>query len=340
VTAHNDEANRRDAESAENVNGARDATKAVHSVKERRHCCRPYYRSADICFISTEDEAPEKYAADRLLGPDGKQRVYSEDIYPMFLPLADNEYGQKMREYVEEILDKDGCDADGVYWDEMSQSRFTYHYGAPWDGLSGDVDKAKLTLTRKKSAVSLITQPFREEMVQRLLGNNIPLIGNGNPRTTTMMKYHFPRFIETGSLSNLVRGQLYSPIALGDHLTERNTQDCVNNMRRCLDYGSVYYFYHEQVTVDYPSITENMFPCTPIELGKGYIIAQERILTNRSGNFGWGDDSEADVHVYGPDGVEVAFKYQVIEKDGAKYVELRLPRDYMAALVRRGNGGG
>jgi len=285
------------------------------------------------CFISTEDEAPEKYAAEAILAPDGTPRVYSKDIYPMFLPLVDNAYGQKMREYVEMILDE--CGADGVYWDELSQSRWQYHFGEPWDGVSATVDREKLTITRKKSAVSLITQPFREEMLQRLLDNDIPLIGNGNPRTTTMMKYHFPRFIETGSISNLVKGHLYTPIALGDHLTERNTQHCVNNMRRCLNYGAVYYFYHDQVSVDYPSITESMFPCTPIELGEGYIIAEERILTNRSGNFGWGDDSQADVYAYGPDGGEVAFEYQVVEKDGANYYELRLPRDYMAVLIRR-----
>ncbi len=285
------------------------------------------------CFISTEDEAPEKYAAEAILAPDATPRVYSKDIYPMFLPLVDNAYGQKMREYVEMILDE--CGADGVYWDELSQSRWQYHFGEPWDGVSATVDREKLTISRKKSAVSLITQPFRQRMVQRLLDNDIPLIGNGNPRTTTMMKYHFPRFIETGSISNLVKGHLYTPIALGDHLTERNTQHCVNHMRRCLKYGSLYYFYHDQVSVDYPSLTESMFPCTPIELGEGYIIAQERILTNRSGNFGWGDDSEADVYAYGPDGGEVAFEYTVIEKDGANYYELRLPRDHMVALVRR-----
>jgi len=238
-----------------------------------------------------------------------------------------------MREYVAMILNE--CGADGVYWDEMSQSRWAYHYGEPWDGLSADVDRERLTISRKKSAVSLITQPFRQEVVSRLLAEGIPLIGNGNPLTTSMMKYHFPRFIETGSLSNLVRGQLYSPIALGDHLSERTTQHCVANMRRCLDYGAVYYFYHDQVTAEYPSLTERMFPCTPIELGNGYLIAEERILTNRSGNFGWGDDSEAEVYVYGPEGREVEFEHQVIEKDGARYVELRMPRDYMAALVRR-----
>jgi hypothetical protein len=42
---------------------------------------------------------------------------------------------------------------------------------------------------------------------------------------------------------------------------------------------------------------------------------------NTSGNFGCGDDS--------------AFEAPLIEHEEARYVELRLPRDYMAAIVRR-----
>ena len=74
----------------------------------------------------------------------------------------------------------------------------------------------------------------------------------------------------------------------------------------------------------------------PLELHEGYILAEERILTNTSGNFGWGDDSQFEVHVYGPDGLELAdFEAPVVEQDGARFVELRLPRDHMAAIVRR-----
>ncbi len=285
------------------------------------------------CYISTEDEAPEKYAAERLLRPDGTQAVYSLDIYPLFLPLPGSDYARAMREFVRIILEDIG--ADGVYWDEIEYSRFAYHYGEPWDGRSADVDADTLTITRKKSSVTLITQPFRFPLAQEILDRSM-MIGNGAPHTATMAQLHFPRFIETGSISNLRRGHLYTPIGLGDHLSERSTQDCIAGMRRHLSYGSLYYFYHSQVTADYPSITEHMFPCTPIELHRGYILAQERILTNTSGNFGWGDTSDFEVHVYGPDGREIPdFEAPIIEHDGARYVELRLPRDYMAAIVRR-----
>jgi len=45
-----------------------------------------------------------------------------------------------------------------------------------------------------------------------------------------------------------------------------------------------------------------MFPITPMELHEGYIIGKERIVTNRSGLFGWGDNSKHEVHVFNEEG--------------------------------------
>jgi len=287
------------------------------------------------CFLDVTDDAPERFPDCRTLGPAGVQRVYTDDrpYLRHFFPTEENAYSEQMEEFVRVILEDIG--ADGVYWDEMSQSRWAYHFGEPWDGRSAVVDGETMRIERKKSSVSLISQPWRERMGREIIDGSM-LIGNGTPITETMTGLHFPRFTETGSISNLLRGQLYTAIGLGDHLSERTTQDCVDGMRRHLDYGGLYYFYHPQVTAEYPSITEEMFPCTPLELHEGYVLAEERILTNTSGNFGWGDESEFEVHVYGPDGLEVeGFEAPVVEHDGGRYVELRLPRDYMAAVVRQ-----
>jgi hypothetical protein len=312
-----------------------------HAVKkqfaERIRRIRPqtkvliYFHS----FIDVTDDAPERFADCRTLAPDGTQRTYrDEDGYRrMFFPTEENAYGEILEQFVSIILEEIG--ADGVYWDEMSQSRWPYHYGAPWDGRSADVNEETMQIQRKKTAVSLISQPFRLRIAREILDGAM-LIGNGAPITRTTTQLQFPRFTETGSVSNMLRTHLYTPIGLGDHLTERTTQDCVDGMRRYLDYGGLYYFYSAQIAAEYPSISAEMFPCTPLELHDGYLIAQERILTNTSGNFGWGDDSQFEVHVYDPTGVEVeGFEAPVVEHEGGRYVELRLPRDHMAAVVRR-----
>ena len=79
-----------------------------------------------------------------------------------------------------------------------------------------------------------------------------------------------------------------------------------------------------------------MFPITPLELHEGYIVGRERIVTNRSGRFGWGDSSRHEVHVFDDQGREVpGFKAPTVVDSGTTLTELRLPEDYSAAVVRR-----
>ena len=60
------------------------------------------------------------------------------------------------------------------------------------------------------------------------------------------------------------------------------------------------------VVMEYETITSKMYPITPVELGAGFLIGKERILTRRSGLFGWGDDSEAEVFFYDQNGKPTA----------------------------------
>jgi hypothetical protein len=162
-------------------------------------------------------------------------------------------------------------------------------------------------------------------------------VANGQPHTQTMTRLHFPRFVETGSISHCATATLYSPIALGDHLTERSQVDAYHVMLRALDFGCLYYWYNDLTVIPtHPQLTHYMFPITPLELHEGYIIGQERIITNRSGLFGWDDTSRHEVHVFDDQGREVAgFKAATVVRDGMTLSELRLPEDYSAAIVRR-----
>jgi hypothetical protein len=86
----------------------------------------------------------------------------------------------------------------------------------------------------------------------------------------------------------------------------------------------------------HPTITEHMFPFTPIELHAGYLIGRERILTAKSGLFGWGDKSRRAVYVYGPDGRQIeGFQAPVKTIKGCVYSEVRLPPYCVAAIVRQ-----
>lgn len=286
------------------------------------------------CFLDVTDEAPEVYADARLLRPDGEQANYGEETLRLFIPTDQNNYGPAVRKNVDVILDTIG--ADGVYWDEHEYSRWAYHYGEPWDGCSGDIDPKAMTVSRLKSSVTLLSEAWRVQLAQDILARG-PLVGNGVPITGRMAALDFPCFVETGSITNCARAHMYSPIALGDHLTERSEEDAYGVMLAALDYGCVYHWYNDVLVIPtHPHLTRYMYPITPVEMHEGYIIGEERIITNRSGLFGWGDASEHEVHVFDDTGCEVeGFTAPQVARDGKTCTELRIAEDWSAAIVRR-----
>jgi hypothetical protein len=89
------------------------------------------------------------------------------------------------------------------------------------------------------------------------------------------------------------------------------------------------------VVPTHKTLTEYMYPFTPIELHSGYVIGKERILTNRSGLFGWGDQSKFEVHVFDREGKETGeIHVAKVEREGKTYAEIRIPEGYAAAIVR------
>lgn len=290
------------------------------------------------CFIDVRDEAPVEFADARLLKGDGTQANYGHETDRIFIPTVSNSYGREVRKNVDLILGNIG--ADGVYWDELEYSAYHYHYGEPWDGVSADVDPKSFKISQLKSSVTLVTQPWRLELAKEILAKG-PLIANGSPHTRTMMDLHFPRFVETGSISACAKAQLYTPIALGDHLTEQSEEDAYRVMLRALDYGCVYYWYNDMTVIPTHShVTQYMFPITPIELGPGYILGKERILTRKSGIFGWGDGSQHEVHLFDPSGREAQPVVpptiaRTSSEDGKTWTEIRLGEGWSAAVIRK-----
>ena len=286
-------------------------------------------------FISVGEGDATRFAGDVLRRPDGSHGDYRNPLYPIFVPREGSDFAKVQDELIAARW-KD-YQLDGIYWDELAYSAHKFDYNDQhWDGFSADIDLNTHRIRRKISSVALATQSWRERAAKGIMRRGM-LIGNGAPHTRTFTRLHFPRFIETGSISNLTRGQLYTPIALGDHLTERTGTDAYQNMLRALDLGGVYYWYYYKVEPhDRPTLTEHMFPITYIEMGKGYVIGKERIVTNRSGLFGWDDDSGFDAYVYDERG-GLTDAIKVVRKmiDGKAYAEVRIAEGFGVAIVRK-----
>ncbi|HQZ68185.1 MAG TPA: sugar-binding protein [Planctomycetaceae bacterium] len=286
------------------------------------------------CFLDVTDEAEAQFHDARTLRANGSQANYGQEHQRIFLPMTGNSYGAAVSKNVDIILDKLG--ADGVYWDEHEYSNEQYHYGEPWDHFTGDIDPQSMRIRGLKSSVTLLTEDWRVNLAKSILSRG-SLIGNGSPYTRAMVALNFPCFVETGAITNCTLSHLYSPIALGDHLTERSQQDAYGTMLAALDYGCVYHWYNDMtVTPTHKTITSQMFPITPQEIHAGYLIGKERIVTRLSGTYGWGDDSRHELHVYNDQGEEVAdFEAPFTEKNGVTWTELRLAEDWSAVIVRR-----
>ena len=285
------------------------------------------------CFLDSHPKCRERFRDTALLSASGQHQVYGADYYPIFLPIPGSEFSKSMDKVLDLCFDRLG--ADGIFWDEMSHSMSQYHYGKPWDRVSGDIDPVTHEVAQLKSSVSLLTEPWRLQAAQRILKRG-PLVANGMPYCKRIRELKFPAMTETAQSSFAARGHVYTPIILSDHLSESSFQDTYNNILKGLDYGCVFFFYRWEPKMEYETITSKMYPITPVELGQGFIIGEERILTRRSGLFGWGDNSTAEVFFYDQHGklnTELKAPEKVI--DGKRFLEIRLYPGYSAALVRK-----
>jgi len=286
------------------------------------------------CFIDNYPENVERFKEYAVRKADGSQVDYGGNYNydKIFLPTLDGEFGRETAKNIDLILG--ACGADGIYWDELAYSVTPWHYGEPWDGVSGDIDPDDFTLRRRKSSVTLLSLPFRLHQLKRILAHG-PFVANGQPHTRTIGRLQTQRFVETGSIANCSRAVLYSPIALGDHLTERTEEDAYRWMIKALNYGCLYNWYSDRILPTRPTLASYMFPITPMELREGTVIGKERIITRVSGLYGWGDASKHAVHVFNDQGTEQPeFNAPRVKRDGKTYTELRLPEDWSAAILR------
>lgn len=303
---------------------------------------REHYPEGDIktgiyfhCFLDTTDENLERFKDDRGLDAAGNHIDYggAHTYQRLFIPtLEPGHWGEECAKMIDVMFND--IKTDGIFWDEFTQSRAKYVYNM-LDGCSADINSRTFKLERKKGAVPLLSRDYRYQIAKRVLDEGRPLVVSGAPYTRTLRELKFMAFCETGSISNCRQMILHSPVALGDHLTENTYKDCYGVMHGALNNGCLYAWYGIR---HHPNIapTMYMFPFTPIELHEGYVIGQERIVTNRSGYFGWNDSSHFTAYVFDREGLpteEVAVPR--VERDGNAYGEVRLPEGYMAILVRQ-----
>jgi hypothetical protein len=220
-------------------------------------------------------------------------------------PTLTNSWGQYLEYDVKFAMDE--CGADGMYIDCFSYgfsrgwARYTYDR---WDEHTVDLDPQTHEIARKYADLSLLSSDASERVTRLIQEKGGVVVANSEPVTENMRKVHIWRFVETGGGPYTSAGtHLYTPIALGypwyqlsadkQRDMKRFMADVIANLR----YGALYYYYGIPDGLTYGFINR-MFPFTPRELHSGWLVGEERIITTKSGEYGWGDGSGAKVYHY------------------------------------------
>ena len=292
-----------------------------------------------MTYIHTQlssDAEDAKYNDCRLVDENGKFKNY----YPaggklgrIFIPTLENAYGKRFLKLIDWYFEN--FDLDGLYMDETNHCTTRLYYGDKmWDKVSVELDKNN-NVKRKISFVPLLKLQFTLKCMDKILKEHKKLmVGNFSPETRSELQYQYPRFEETYQTRWVYLSHLYTPIRLGDMLTYSNTPtDMAKDIRIALMQGSLYYHYLGDTGC--PTITSYMYPFTPVELHEGWMMAEERILTALSGDFGWhGKNILAQTRVFDERGREV-FGYSApvaATADGTR-VKLDLKPDHCAAII-------
>jgi hypothetical protein len=270
--------------------------------------------------ICSEPGFPYKYRDSVAL-----QKLHNKQL-GLFIPTVDNSYGKALKKVYQYIVEN--LDAN-IYMDEICLSVTQWAPYKEWDNCTVKISPATHEVIQKLSIPNLLTMPWLEDMLKYLKAHDKKLLANGPQATRTLQNHNILHFVEEGmGETGLIAAQLSTPLAWNGYDMGIRGYKLLKNS---LNFGAL------AITWSGPW-SNHLFPFTPIELHKGYIIGKERIITNKSGRFGWGDNSKAEVYVYDGKGKSTKIPgVKEISSGNQTFTEIRMPSDHLAVLVRLKN---
>lgn len=267
----------------------------------------------------------------------------------MVYPTLDNYWHRQMLDKIRFLLDEVGV--DGCYIDQFSYAygqvdRYTYDR---WDGVTVEIDERTGKVVRQYADLALLTAAARKQWVDEILRRGGVVVANSMPAVNELQSLPIFRFMETQGYDPLAgrvpdqwrcaKGQLASPIGLGHQWTSEARAKGARFFNRTvvahLRYGLLYYFY----APDFPSedgefgAVPHMFPLTPVELGEGYIVGKERIVTCVSRQFTWRAPNKPTVRLFDERGREKPAYASIYRDHDGWRVDIKLRDWWEVAIV-------
>lgn len=258
------------------------------------------------CFFQGfEKEDDMTYRDSFITAADGSRvaSTYSSKtdyVYRTVYPVPGNSFWKVHIDSLDYLFDT--MKIDWLYWDESNgpgttakdrtgSASVTFN---TTDGNSALIDKTTNAIIKKCAILAVISAPALQEGIDRARKAGGITLFNGAPTMRYRNQPGVYSMTETQDvISRANKLHLTTPLAYGvgsppfSAIVER------------LNYGTVYL--REHLAYDSLALSK-FFPLTVEELHRGWIKAEERIITNRSGDFGWDGGYSARVWSFDKDG--------------------------------------
>ena len=252
----------------------------------------------------------------RVLGADGRQAVFTTDPgsyfsrerlaqgwnWYIYYPTPDNSFGRAMLDSADVLLDEIGADGaflDGFMW--AYGGEYTYDR---WDGHTAEIDPETKTIVRKMGSVLLLSQDALVAFCRKVRDKGGVVVANNSVITRTIGRENYilhDHECYPGPEVHLAS----TPAALSLPAAIRTEPDIHRDVLDKLAWGNLY-MYYEECPVTYPSVPAQMYPITFQELHSGWVQGTQRLITTRSGLYGWPGDGQLHfVYLYDSRGVQV-----------------------------------
>lgn len=259
-----------------------------------------------------------------------EERVKEGWRWWIFYPTMENSFGKAMLEAIRYMVDELG--ATGMWADGFISGYVPGGYSYDrWDGHSVTIDPETKLVTRKKTSVPWVALPVLRKVIRIIDASGGVTITNGQPGSRSLWKENMIASCEGSeqALMSLHLGR--APCSLGSEAD--SVSATYRDILTKLEHGSLYFWYRYKM--DHKTLVEHMYPITIQSIHAGVIHGEERIITKKSGTYGWhGDSSLHIVYFYDERGTLSQSNFLTTVDDTGVRTDLRLEKEQSAALVK------
>ncbi|MBI2300094.1 MAG: hypothetical protein HYU66_14315, partial [Armatimonadetes bacterium] len=174
-----------------------------------------------------------------------------------------------------------------------------------WDGFSADLGPDG-EVVRLKSDNGFSTEASQPQLAALALGRTGFFLGNGGNCLRSQSRLPIHRFVEGGNgFWRMCDGHLSPvPLVLGNFGDETTLRGVFEAVKDCLSVGCVYSpMAVNLLLTERDNFVCKLYPLTVREIGPGWVVGEERVVTTVSRKFEWSPKGgKARLWTYGPDG--------------------------------------